>query len=376
MIILKGQARFFNDGLILDSTINYNLFKLINENLNKMYGDNPDPEIEKRVRDEWVWIQQTETYFTILLLCDLTENLDDFDIPYSIRCSGNASFILYLLGITNINPLPPHYYCPNCHSVIWDCNAKSGIDLEKEKHCVKDGTIMRADGFNIPWQAHLLHKQNHYFYLSLPSNMYEEILDGLHEMGINSVNTHLNSATNKHRVIETNNIILHFNLPELCFDPPTINPSDTETLVELARQYAFKTTPDLNIHIKTFADVISYIGILRSDYTNDEKLKALINTFHYKPSELITCREDLYQYYVDHGCTERMAFKLMSNVRKGKNYLNNFPSQEIRTAKDKWVISFCEDVRYLPSKTDIIEDLFFNIACRTNTSPFESLITN
>lgn len=373
---MKGQARFFNDGLILDSTINYNLFKLINKSLDKMYGENPDPEIEKRVRDEWVWMQQSETYFTILLLCDLTENLDDFDIPYSIRCSGNASFILYLLGITNINPLSPHYHCPHCHSVIWDCNAKSGIDLEKEKCCEKDGTIMRADGFNIPWQAHLLHKQNHHFYLSLPPNMYEETLDCLHEMGINNINTHLNSATNKYRVIETNNITLHFNLPELCFDPPTINSSDTETLVELARQYAFKTTPDLNVRINTFADVISYIGILRSDYTNDEKLKALINTFHYKPSELITCREDLYQYYVDHGCTERMAFKLMSNVRKGKNYLNDFPSQEMRTAKDKWVISFCGDVRYLPSKTDIIEDLFFNLACRTNTSPFESLITN
>lgn len=355
--------------------IKQKLYEEIQSALYKKYGENPDPEIEKRVRDEWVWIQQSETYFTLLLLCDLTENLDNLDIPYSIRYSGNASFIFYLLGITIINPLPPHYHCPLCHSVIWDYNAKCGIDLEKEKRCEEDGTIMRADGFNIPWQAHLLHKQSHYFYLSLPPNMYEETLDGLQEMGINNVNNYIN-GTNKYRVIETNNIILHFNLPKLCFDQPTINPSDTETLVELARQYAFKTTPDLNIHIKTFADVISYIGILRSDYTNDEKLKALINTFHYKPSELITCREDLYQYYLEHGCTERIAFQLMSNVRKGKHFLNNFPSQEMRTAKDKWVVSFCEDVRYLPSKTDIIEDLFFNIACRTNTSPFESLIKN
>ena len=375
-MILKGQARFFNDGLILDSAVNYDLFKRITENLDEMYGENPDPAIEKRVRDEWVWMQQEDMFFTICQLDELTRTLDDFDIPYSIRYSGNASFILYLLGITNINPLPPHYHCHHCHSVIWDCNAKCGVDLEKEKHCEKDGTIMRANGFNIPWQAHFLHKQEHDFHISIIPDMYEETLDVLYTIGMDDFRNHPNYRTNKHRVIETNNIILHFNLPELCLDPPTINASNSETLVELARQYAFKTTPDLNVRITTFADVVSYIGILRSDYTNDEKLKVLINIFHYKPSELITCREDLYQYYVDHGCTERMAFKLMSNVRKGKHFLNNFPSQEMRTAKDKWVMSFCEDVRYLPIKTDIVEDLFFNLACRTNVSPFESLITN
>ena len=373
---MKGQARFFNDGLILDSTINYNLFKLINENLNKMYGENPDPEIEKRVRDEWAWIQQSKTYFTVHLLCEITRNLDNFDIPYSVRYSGNASFILYLLGITNINPLPPHYHCPHCHSVIWDNNAKYGIDLEKEKHCEKGGTIMCAAGFNIPWQAHLLHKQEHYFYLSLPPSMYEETQDCLRAIGIDDIETHFCNTIKKYRVIETDNIILQFNMPELCFDSPTINTSDTETLVELARQYAFKTTPDLNVRITTFADVISYIGILRSDYANDEKLKALINTLHYKPSELITCREDLYQYYVDHSCNERVAFQLMSNVRKGKHYLNNFPSPEMRTARDKWVISFCEDVRYLPSKADIIEDFLFNLAYRPKANPFESVLSH
>lgn len=356
--------------------IKQKLYEEIQSALHKKYGENPDPEIDKRVHDEWVWLQQSGGYFTIHLLSELTENLDNFDIPYSIRCSGNASFILYLLGITNINPLPPHYHCPHCHSVIWDCNAKSGIDLGKENRCEKDGAIMRADGFNIPWQAHFLRKHEQNFHISISPDMYEETIDILYRIGLDDFKNHPNYRINSHRIIETENIILHFNLPELCFDPPTINPSDTETLVELARQYAFKTTPDLNIHIKTFADVISYIGILRSEYTNDEKLKVLINTFHYKPSELITCREDLYQYYLEHGYNERMAFEQMSNVRKGKHFLNNFPSQEMRTAKDKWVVSFCEDVRYLPSKTDIIEDLFFNIACRTNTSPFESLIKN
>ena len=78
MIILKGQARFFNDGLILDSAVNYDLFKRITENLDEMYGENPDPAIEKRVRDEWVWMQQEDMFFTICQLAQIRKNQFSF----------------------------------------------------------------------------------------------------------------------------------------------------------------------------------------------------------------------------------------------------------------------------------------------------------
>lgn len=107
----KNTVAFSNEHII-DSTASYYLFNLIFDNLEKKYGESPDPIIEKRVRDEWVWMQFNNADFTIKLLYDTTRKLKKLGIPYSIRNLDNVSFILYLLDITNINPLRPHH---NCH---------------------------------------------------------------------------------------------------------------------------------------------------------------------------------------------------------------------------------------------------------------------
>ena len=78
---MKGLARCFNSTLILDSSINYNLYKLITESLDKKYGENPDPLIEKRLQDEWKCFQNSDSIFTISLLLDIVNYLTRFDTP-------------------------------------------------------------------------------------------------------------------------------------------------------------------------------------------------------------------------------------------------------------------------------------------------------
>ena len=51
--------------------------------------------------------------------------------------------------------------------------------------------------------------------------------------------------------------------------------------------------------------------------------------------------------------------KEMNNVRKGIHKPSILSIAQKNTIKDKWVISLCEDVLYLPSKTEIIEDIVF-----------------
>ena len=75
------MARCFNSTLILDSSINYNLYKLITESLDKKYGENPDPLIEKRLKDEWKCFQNSDSIFTISLLLDIVNYLTRFDTP-------------------------------------------------------------------------------------------------------------------------------------------------------------------------------------------------------------------------------------------------------------------------------------------------------
>lgn len=359
--------------------INHEVYKVIIEEFTSLYGAFPDELIKKRLHDEWVWSQQTNTSFTIGLLYDFIQVLLSFDIPYSPRFLCNSSLIFYVLGITKINPLPPHYHCPCCHTIIWDNNKKCGLDLKHNIRCPKDGTFMQYDGFDIPWQTNFMdNNSNIGFELSLSPEMHETTMDILDDMGVDYKTYHRTYYRKEIQIIETGKAFVQFNLPEKINDvePPLLylRNFNNEIIIRQAQQYAHLTTPALKVNIDTIADVISYMGIIRSDFNNDEKLKVLINTLGYTPSELIACRQDLFKYYLEHNCDEQIAYNLMSNVRKGKYFLNNFPSPEMHMARDKWVVSFCEDIRYLPSKTETVEDLLFNLLHRPDACPFESLL--
>lgn len=65
--------------------------------------------------------------------------------------TGDVSLAAFLCGISDINPLPPHYRCPHCRHSDFDVprNVLSGYDL-LPKTCPKCGDPMQSNGQNIP----------------------------------------------------------------------------------------------------------------------------------------------------------------------------------------------------------------------------------
>ncbi len=122
----------------------------------ELYGDNLPEAIEDRLNKELDGIISNNFSITYWIAHKIVEKAHDDGYMVGSRGSVGSSFAATMYGITEVNPLAPHYRCPKCKhfEFVDDPNVFSGYDLQ-DKFCPHCGTKMIGDGQNIPFQTFL-----------------------------------------------------------------------------------------------------------------------------------------------------------------------------------------------------------------------------
>ena len=124
----------------------------------ELYGDPLPAFIQERLEKELNGIISNGYSVIYYIAHRIIKKANEDGYIVGSRGSVGSSFVATMSGVTEVNPLPPHYRCPKCKHLEWTKDTmpeyRSGYDLPNKK-CPICGEEMVHDGQDIPFETFL-----------------------------------------------------------------------------------------------------------------------------------------------------------------------------------------------------------------------------
>jgi len=328
----------------------------------ELYGNVPDLRIISRFYSEKQAFMQHEVGKYFYDLAKLRREAEEAGERLIVKAPVVSCLVAYLLGATDENPLPAHYFCPKCKTVIW-MEGRCVFDL-RDSTCVC-GERMMPDGFDIPFETYLPYGKKLKTADTVPEN-YQQLFDSILSHFQKSLLDTVNICKQLEKVTGIGMDDIDMNDREVKCRLLTGN---FEKLAGVGGEKAIKQMITLT-HPVTYNELLKLIGLAHGTCTWRHNAEHLLADGVCSLYDIPTTRDEVFMTIRDamRDCDFHdtgFAFDVANKARRGyylEHGMDDYTNSTLQMlGLDSWFGSFIRTTHYMSTKALAVLELKYSI---------------